>query len=80
MSSAGYQVVPTYQIPLQHSIQDCQLVLEGISAQLHRLSDAAYMPMNALEYSEVYASVEAIHQVLKGADAATAAEVKRWGL
>lgn len=70
----------TYQIPLQHSIQDCITVIESISAQLHRLSDAAYMPMNALEYSAVFASVEAVQQVLKGAEAATSAELEQWGL
>jgi hypothetical protein len=36
--------------------------------------------MNALEYSAVFASVEAIQQVLKGAQAATAAELEQWGL
>lgn len=70
----------TYQIPLQHSIQDCILTLEQIQSQLNRLSDAACMPMNALEYSAVFASVEAIQQVLQGASATTAAELEQWGL
>lgn len=73
-------MVASPEIPLQHSIQDCITTLERITTQLHRLSDAACMPMNALEYGAVFAAVEAVQQVLRGAEAATSAELEQWGL
>jgi hypothetical protein len=78
--STSYSVVTSLQIPLQHRVQDCVQVIERITTQLNSLSDAAYLPMDALEYSSIFAAVDAIYLVLQGAEAATLAEVKQWGL
>ena len=80
MGLTSYSVPTSYQIPLQHSIQDCVAVLERITTQLHRFSDAAYLPMNPIEIKAAKAAVDAIEQVLKGAEAVTTAELEQWGL